>query len=153
MDVEQNKLEDCHREIEIYRQQLESATHSVDQLKAEVMDLKESHADQMNALETKASNDKQEEINKVILEHEVELESLKNHLENSGKVAALESTIKSLKDQVKSHEEMLNYPLHASSRIKRSLLLTGSKEYRIFVIPGQVKSRRGGGLEAKNSSA
>ena len=99
--MEQEKLEDCHREIEIYRQQLESATQSVDQIKAELIDLKESHASQLAALETKAGNDKQEAINKVILEHEVELESLRNHMENSGKVAALESTIKSLQDQVR----------------------------------------------------
>ena len=32
LDVEQEKLEDCHREIEIYRQQLEGATQSLDQV-------------------------------------------------------------------------------------------------------------------------
>ena len=44
LDVEQDKVEDCHREIEIYRQQLEGASQSLDQLKAEMNELRESHS-------------------------------------------------------------------------------------------------------------
>merc|ERR1711974_269888 len=102
LDVEQDKLEDCHREIEIYRQQLEGATQSLDQMKAEMIELKDAHAVKLTSMEASAASQKQEAVNKVILEHEIEMESLRSQMENSEKITDLEAAVKSLQEQVKS---------------------------------------------------
>merc|ERR1712223_346344 len=41
LEIEQNKLEDCHREIDMYRQQLEHSTRELDRLKSEAIEEKE----------------------------------------------------------------------------------------------------------------
>ena len=70
LEVESNKLEDCHREIEIYRQQLEHATSEVDQLKTEMKEQMEMHSEAKNEIisKNKAEWDNQEK--KLLLEHE-----------------------------------------------------------------------------------
>lgn len=100
LDVEQHKLADCHREIEIYRRQLENATENVDALKAEMSELKDAHAKAMEKQVSKAGSEKESALSNLMLEHEVEMESLKNRLENSERVAKLEAKVKKLQESL-----------------------------------------------------
>ena len=74
------------------------ATEMVDALKAELVDLRDAHVNELTSLKAKSGEDRQMALNNLVLEHEVEMESLRNRLENSEKVAKLESKVKKLQE-------------------------------------------------------
>ena len=56
------------------------------QMKADMIELKDAHAVKVTSIEASAASQKQEAVNKVILEHEIEMESLRSQMENSEKI-------------------------------------------------------------------
>merc|ERR1712223_205489 len=86
LEIEQNKLEDCHREIDMYRQQLEHSTRELDRLKSEAIEEKEHFDKKLKDNMTEKDKEKEEAVNKMILEHELEMETLRQELEMSEKV-------------------------------------------------------------------
>ena len=82
LELEMQKLEDCHREIDIYRQQLEQAAHEVNKLKTDSIEAKEIHESEMKKLKDASEVEKADIVKKLTLEHEIELEVLREELEN-----------------------------------------------------------------------
>merc|ERR1712200_352466 len=97
-ELEQQKLEDCHREIDIYRQQLEQAALEMDKLKTEFIETKEIHAAEKQTITENSDIEKAEIVKKLTLEHEIELDALREELENSERVANCESEVKRLRE-------------------------------------------------------
>ena len=104
LEVERNKLEDCHREIDIYRHQLESATRDVDHLKADIEEQKENFLRAKKDIVAKNKAEWEEHEKRLLLEHELEMENLRNDMENNGKLAGLESTVDKLKSLLEKKE-------------------------------------------------
>merc|ERR1719219_389589 len=98
LELETQKLEDCHREIDIYRQQLEQTALEMDKLKTEFIETKEIHAAEKQTLTENSDIEKAEIVKKLTLEHEIELDALREELENSEKVANCEAEVKRLRE-------------------------------------------------------
>ena len=98
LELEMQKLEDCHREIDIYRQQLEQTSHEVDKLKAESIEAREQNELQLKKLTETNELEKADIVKKLTLEHEIELDALREELENSEKVANIETESKRLRE-------------------------------------------------------
>ena len=108
LEIEQNKLEDCHREIDMYRQQLEHSTRELDRLKSEAIEEKEKFEKQLKDEIDNKDKQKEESIKKMILEHELEMETLRQDLEMSEKVLDYQEQVSSLKHQQKENEKMVD---------------------------------------------
>ena len=106
LEIEQNKLEDCHREIDMYRQQLEHSTRESDRLKSEAIEDKEKFEVQLKEEIAEKDIEKEEAIKKMMLEHELEMETLRQELEVSEKVLDYQKQVASLKTQLKENEQM-----------------------------------------------
>ena len=106
LEIEQNKLEDCHREIDMYRQQLEHSTRESDRLKSEAIEDKEKFETQLRVEIAEKDKEKEEAIKKMMLEHELEMETLRQELEVSEKVLDYQKQVASLKSQLKENEQM-----------------------------------------------
>ena len=98
LELEMQKLEDCHREIDIYRQQLEQTSHEVDKLKAESIEDKEQHETELKNMTETNELEKADIVKKLTLEHEIELDALREELENSEKVANIETEVKRVRE-------------------------------------------------------
>merc|ERR1712083_242166 len=98
MGLEIQKLEDCHREIDIYRQQLEQAALELDKVKTEFIETQEIHAEEKKNLKENSDVEKAEIVKKLTLEHEIELDALREELENSERVANCEGEVKRLRE-------------------------------------------------------
>merc|ERR1712079_411299 len=98
LELEIQKLEDCHREIDIYRQQLEQAALELDKVKTEFIETQEIHAEEKKNLKENSDVEKAEIVKKLTLEHEIELDALREELENSEKVANCEAEVKRLRE-------------------------------------------------------
>ena len=96
LELERNKVDDCQREIEIYRQQLEHSTREMDLMKSELIEEKEKFEKILNKEVESRDKEKKEAIKKLMLEHEVELESVRQALETSDKVIGYQEQIASL---------------------------------------------------------
>merc|ERR1712080_82394 len=66
LELEQNKLEDCHREIEMYRQQLEHSTREVDRMKSDGIEENEKFVKEMKEKLEEKEKEKDEEIKKLL---------------------------------------------------------------------------------------
>ena len=106
LEIEQNKLEDCHREIDMYRQQLEHSTRESDRLKSEAIEEKENFETQLKQEMAEKDKEKEEAIKKMMLEHELEMETLRQELEVSEKVLDYQQQVASLKSQLKDNKQM-----------------------------------------------
>ena len=105
LELEQNKLEDCHREIEMYRQQLEHSTREVDRMKSDGIEENEKFVKELKEKLEEKEKEKDEEIKKLLLEHELELESLKQEFETSEKVLDYQQQIALLKVRLHDSEQ------------------------------------------------
>ena len=77
-ELEMQKLEDCHREIDIYRQQLETAALEINKIKSEFIETQQIHAAEKQTLTENSDLEKAEIVKKLTLEHEIELGKLRN---------------------------------------------------------------------------
>ena len=78
LELEMQKLEDCHREIDIYRQQLETAALEMNKIKSEFIETQQIHAAEKQTLTENSDLEKAEIVKKLTLEHEIELGKLRN---------------------------------------------------------------------------
>ena len=78
LELEMQKLEDCHREIDIYRQQLETAALEINKIKSEFIETQQIHAAEKQTLTENSDLEKAEIVKKLTLEHEIELGKLRN---------------------------------------------------------------------------
>jgi len=104
LELEQQKLKDCHREIDIYRQQLDQAALEMDKLKTEFIETKQIHAAEKQTITENSDIEKAEIVKKLTLEHEIELDALREELENSERVANCESEVKRLREVLQLKE-------------------------------------------------
>ena len=118
LDTEIHKLDDCHREIHIYRCQLEEVNSSLDTVRGEMKELEEKkevelqtlkseHQSRMDEITGKFLAEKSELRQALELEHELELDNFKektNKIENQ-QLQALSSDIESLKLKLASKEK------------------------------------------------
>ena len=104
LELELQKLEDCHREIDMYRGQLEAQAHEVDKLKTEYIEAGENHAEEKKKINEENDWEKAEIVKKLTLEHEIELDALREELENSQKVANCEAEVKRLREVLQLKE-------------------------------------------------
>ncbi len=81
-----------------HRQQLELAAQEIDKLKTETIEAKENHISEVEKVKNTCELDKAEIIKKLTLEHEIELDALREELENSEKVANCEAEVKRLRE-------------------------------------------------------
>ena len=113
---EQHKLDDCNKEIEIYRQQLQSASESGDRYKEELEDAKENydkaikraadeHKKEQEEVVQKLTKEREEIVQKMTLEHELELESLRESIDQSNEIGELKAEILRLKSELTNQEE------------------------------------------------
>jgi hypothetical protein len=105
---ERNKLEDCHREIEIYRQQLEHSTREVDRMKSDAIEEKETFENRLKKEVEQKCTEKEEAVKKLMLEHELELESVRQELETSEKVLGYQQQIASFKSRLHENEKYVD---------------------------------------------
>ena len=117
LDTEMQKLDDCHREIDIYRHQLEEANRTLDAVKEEMKELQEKYDFQLKSLKSEHESslaeltlrfrsEKSELKQALELEHELELDNFKEKqikIENQQQ-KALSSEIEHLKLKLKSKE-------------------------------------------------
>ena len=68
--------------IDIYRGQLEQASLEMDKLKTEFLESKEIHAAEKQTITENSDIEKAEIVKKLTLEHEIELDALREELEN-----------------------------------------------------------------------
>ena len=108
LELESHKLEDCHREIEVYRQQLEHYTREVDRLKADSIDEKETFERALNKELEEKQKQNEEAIKKLMLEHEVELESVRQELETSDKVVSYQEEIARLTKRLQENDKLMD---------------------------------------------
>ena len=108
LELEQNKLEDCHREIEVYRQQLEHSTREVDRIKSDAIEDKETFEKLLKKEIEGKCKEKEEAVKKLMLEHELELESVRQELETSEKVLDYQQQIASLKMRLQENEKYVD---------------------------------------------
>lgn len=104
LELEMQKLEDCHREIDIYRGQLEQANREIDKLKADLIDDRDTLKLGMAKIKEANECDKAEIVKKLTLEHEIELDALREELENSEKVAKCEDEVRRLREALQQKE-------------------------------------------------
>ena len=118
LDTEIHKLDDCHREIHIYRCQLEEVNSSLDTVRGEMKELEEKkevelqalkseHQSRMDEITGKFLAEKSELRQALELEHELELDNFKektNKIENQ-QLQALSSDIESLKLKLASKDK------------------------------------------------
>ena len=104
LDLEQHKLSDCHREIEIYREQLEHSTRELDRMKSDAIDEKVRSEELVKKEVEEKDREKGEAIKKLMLEHELELETLRQELERSEKVLDYQRQVSSLKSRLHENE-------------------------------------------------
>jgi hypothetical protein len=108
LELERNKLEDCHREIEIYRQQLEHSTREVDRMKSDAIEEKETFENRLKKEVEQKCTEKEEAVKKLMLEHELELESVRQELETSEKVLGYQQQIASFKSRLHENEKYVD---------------------------------------------
>merc|ERR1719460_1274588 len=88
LETEMHKLDDCHREIDIYRHQLEEANRTLDAVKEEMKELQEKydfqlksmkseHESRLGELTLRFKSEKSELKQALELEHELELDNFK----------------------------------------------------------------------------
>ena len=87
-----------------FRQQLEQAAQEVDKLKTDLIEAQETHDTQQSKLKAASEVEKADIIKKLTLEHEIELDALREELENSEKVANCESEVKRLREILQMKE-------------------------------------------------
>ena len=80
------------------RQQLEQAALELDKVKTEFIETQEIHAEEKKNLKENSDVEKAEIVKKLTLEHEIELDALREELENSEKVANCEAEVKRLRE-------------------------------------------------------
>ena len=107
LELEENKLEDCHREIEMYRQQLNHSTIEVDRLKSDAIEEKENHRKLLKKQLEDKHQETEEIVKKLMLEHELELETLRQELETSDKVLEYQRQIASLKSRLHDNDQTM----------------------------------------------
>merc|ERR1711915_108745 len=124
LETELHKLDDCHKEIDIYRYQLEEANKSVDSAKEDINELKvkkeAEYSKMKNELEQKIMDltdtfkNEQKELKQALeLEHELELDNFKEKVnkEDSDQVSTLLASIgdleQKLQNQAKEMEDRL----------------------------------------------
>lgn len=120
LETEINKLDDCHREIDIYRYQLEEANRALDTSKFEMKEQKEKLQNDLSQvrsqleteieeLKSKFKKEKQEMKQKMELEHELELDNYKEKLSkgDGNDIESMTQEIAHLKSQLDSKEEEL----------------------------------------------
>jgi hypothetical protein len=125
LELEMQKLEDSHREIDIYQQQLQQAAQEADKLKTENIEAKELHSSNMSRLKEATDIEKAEIIKKLTLEHEIELDALREELENSEKVANCEAEVKRLREVLQLKES----DVEALRRKTRLLEMTQEEKF------------------------
>jgi RB1-inducible coiled-coil protein 1 len=108
LELEHNKLEDCHREIEIYRQQLEHSTREVDRMKSDAIEEKETFENRLKKEVEQKCTEKEEAVKKLMLEYELELESVRQELETSEKVLGYQQQIASFKSRLHENEKYVD---------------------------------------------
>jgi RB1-inducible coiled-coil protein 1 len=104
LELEQNKLSDCHREIEIYREQLEHSTRELDCMKSDAIDEKVRCEEYVKKEVEEKDRERGEAIKKLMLEHELELETLRHELERSEKVLDYQRQVSALKSRLHENE-------------------------------------------------
>ena len=92
------------QDLHFYRQQLEQAAQEVDKLKTDLIEAQETHDTQQSKLKAASEVEKADIIKKLTLEHEIELDALREELENSEKVANCESEVKRLREILQMKE-------------------------------------------------
>lgn len=107
LELEAHKLADCHGEIDIYRQQLNDAVTEVDKLKADHAEDEEAWRTEMEEKCEEMAKSADEARKKMLLEHEVELDTLKESLSNKEVVRRLEDEIARLKKACEDHQDMI----------------------------------------------
>lgn len=120
LETEVNKLDDCHREIEIYRHQLEEQSGMLDCSKQELQLCKERMAEEYNVmkadlekeiveLKTKFKKEKKELKQALELEHELELDNFKERsaLGESDKLDRLNEELSVMKGHLNLKEDEL----------------------------------------------
>ena len=91
METEVQKLEDCHREIDVYRGQLEESSKALDQLQQELTEEKERSGErekqleevrelELRTLEERMAREMGELRQRLELEHELEFDNFKQQL-------------------------------------------------------------------------
>merc|ERR1712098_1017746 len=124
LETELHKLDDCHKEIDVYRYQLEEANKSVDSAKEDINELKAKkeaeYSKMKNDLEQKIIDltdtfkNEQKELKQALeLEHELELDNFKEKVnkEDSDQISTLLASIgdleQKLQNQTKEMEDRL----------------------------------------------
>ena len=121
LETEVNKLDDCHREIDIYRYQLEEANKALDsskielneekeKLQNELCQLKEQLEKEIEELKSRFKKEKRELKQTLELEHELELDNYKEKLTKGevNKVDSLLEEVIALKKKLDAKEVELN---------------------------------------------
>jgi len=103
LETEVHKLDDCHREIDIYRYQLEEANRALDsskidldeekqKLQMEFCQMKDELENEIKDLRVKFSDEKRELKQAMELEHELELDNYKEKM-NKGEADKMQSLV------------------------------------------------------------
>ncbi len=123
LEVKSHKLEDCHREIENYRTQLELLDRELDKLKGENAEEKEHWRASLEETKKSLDEEKKEMRKRMLLDHELELESVRQELINNEEVAKLQSEIKRLQKLVEEKNDLAE-----ALKKKKKLLETSQEE-------------------------
>ena len=83
---------------------MEQAAQEVDKLKTDLIEAKETHDGETTKLKEASEIEKADIIKKLTLEHEIELDALREELENSERVANCESEVKRLREVLQMKE-------------------------------------------------
>lgn len=104
LDLELHKLDDCHSEIDIYRRQLHEASQEIDRLKGDGAEADENWRRELSDVIALREEEKESLKKKLMLDHEFEMESLREKAEKDERVAAYEKLLQQLREELKARE-------------------------------------------------
>ena len=125
LELEHDKISDCNREVEMYRQQITETSTEIDRLKAEHAEAKELWAQNEEAKILSLNNEKAETTKKLMLDHEFELESLREAINNDERITHYETQLKKLKGDLATKSSELD------TLKKKTRLLETSQEEKL----------------------
>ena len=141
LDTELHKLEDCHKEIDIYRYQLQEANQSLDCAKEDMTELRETKEKEFSQmkeeLERKVAElkdsfkrEKKELKQALELEHELELDNFKEKVnkEENDQVSTLMSSIGDLQRKLESKEKEMEERLGLKDKEMEQQLVSKERE-------------------------
>ncbi|TRY75650.1 hypothetical protein TCAL_04589 [Tigriopus californicus] len=107
LEVEKQKLEDCRREIEIYHEHLDAREREIDDLKADNAEQLEKVHETFEESRKVLRKESEDRVNKLILGHELELDSIRDDPKINEKIHGLQHDIKVLKEDLSTKEDVI----------------------------------------------